>query len=135
MRKVLEGKLTHECINPESSWCPSTEMWTYKIDDKRIYTDEGYTNDLFESFVGKYVRMTIEEIDPENPPPVLPCDTCDIITGEEAERLYDALMNPKPDPERTKFIEEALREFPNPGEPSVVNIELDDDAKEFLDSL
>ena len=36
---------------------------------------------------------------------------------------------------QAKLLDEACAAFPNPGEPSVIQIELDDDEKEHLDNL
>jgi hypothetical protein len=57
-----------------------------------------------------------------------------ILSGEDALRLYNDLMNPKPDPERTRFIEESERMFPNPGKPARITIELDDDEIAALET-
>jgi len=48
----------------------------------------------------------------------------EVVTGDEAVLIYDLLMNPPEDPERIKFIEEALQEFPEPDKPSEVDIDL-----------
>ncbi len=48
----------------------------------------------------------------------------EMVTGEEARMLYDFLMNPPDDPQRDRLIEEALKEFPNPEEPTELDIDL-----------
>ncbi|MCF2137337.1 MAG: hypothetical protein K9W43_08900 [Candidatus Thorarchaeota archaeon] len=48
----------------------------------------------------------------------------DVITGKEAIRFYSLIMSPPENPLREKIIEDALRKFPNPEQPTEVDIDL-----------
>jgi len=46
------------------------------------------------------------------------------IIGNNATRFYNLLKNPPKNPKRVKMIKDALRLFPEPDEPTEIDIEL-----------
>jgi hypothetical protein len=60
-KTVLEGRLIVEDLN-EDDVCSGGPFWITRIDDKRI-CEHRLDEYIFEEFVGKKIRLTIEEIE------------------------------------------------------------------------
>ena len=46
------------------------------------------------------------------------------VTGDEATRFHNLLENPPYNPEKDKMIDDAIRAFPNPDEPTEIDLEI-----------
>ncbi len=99
-----------ELTIPQDYFVTYEKLFGGRIVDKAV--DHGAVINVLESNDDKSGSSTETEL------------SDDVITGEDAVRFYELITSPPKDTLRERIIEEALQRFPNPEEPTDVDIDL-----------